>query len=142
VIENVKKIVTKEKICEFKPQRQKDQLSTALETKEHRGRMRAVSSIASWKEGFTEDIHMYNKHGRHDIDADAANNEYQFATQFFNFMRKHSDIVISQVSVPQINLNISTAPPRAVPSPSSASSIPDHQKYHVDDINKHTTPPS
>jgi hypothetical protein len=60
---------------------------------------------------------MYNKHGRHDIDAEAANNEYQFATQFSNFMRKHSDIVISQVSVPQINLNISTAPPRAVPAP-------------------------
>jgi hypothetical protein len=46
---------------------------------------------------------MYNKHGRHDIDA---NNEEQFATQFYNFMRKHSDIIISQVSVPQINLDI------------------------------------
>jgi hypothetical protein len=54
---------------------------------------------------------MYKKHGRHDIDAESANNEKQFVTQFFNFMRKHPDIVISQVSVPQINLDIGTAPP-------------------------------
>jgi hypothetical protein len=43
---------------------------------------------------------MYKKHGRHDINAESANNEEQFVTQFFNFMRKHSDIIISQVSVP------------------------------------------
>jgi hypothetical protein len=52
---------------------------------------------------------MYKKRGRHDIDAESVNNKEQFATQFFNFMRKHPYIVISQVSVPQINLNISTA---------------------------------
>jgi hypothetical protein len=79
-------------------------LSAALETKEHQYRTRAISSIASWKEGFVEDIHMYKKRGRHDIDAESTNNGEQFATQFFNFMRKHLDIIISQVSVPQINL--------------------------------------
>jgi hypothetical protein len=42
---------------------------------------------------------MYKKHGRHDIDAESANDKEQFVTQFFNFMRKHLDIVISQVSV-------------------------------------------
>jgi hypothetical protein len=43
---------------------------------------------------------MYKKHGRHDTDAESVNNdEEQFATLFFNFMRKHIDIVISQVSV-------------------------------------------
>jgi hypothetical protein len=35
VIENAKDLITKEKIGEFKSQRQKDQLSAALETKEH-----------------------------------------------------------------------------------------------------------
>jgi hypothetical protein len=89
VIENAKDLVTKEKTDGFKPQHQKDQLSTAFETKEHRGCTRAISSIASWKEGFMEDIHMYKKHGRHDIDVESTNNEEQFATQFFNFMRKH-----------------------------------------------------
>jgi hypothetical protein len=52
-------------------------------------------------------------------------------------MRKHLDIVISQVYVPQINLDIGTAPPPP-PALSSASSAPDHQKYSVDDINEPT----
>jgi hypothetical protein len=108
VIENAQDLITKEKTGEFKLQRQKDQLSVALETEEHRGRTRAISSIASWKKGFTEEIHMY-KHGRHNIDAESIDNEEQFATQLFNFIRKHPYIIISQVSVPQINLDISTA---------------------------------
>jgi hypothetical protein len=95
LIKNVKDLINKEKAGKFKPQHQKDQLSTALKIEEHRDHTRAISSIASWKEEFTEDIHMYKKHGRHDIEAESANNEEQFATQFFNFMRKHPDIVIS-----------------------------------------------
>jgi hypothetical protein len=67
---------------------------------------------------------MYQKHGRHDKDAKFANNdEEQFTTQFFNFMRKHPYIAISQVSVPQINLDIGIGF-----TSSSASSAPDHQK--------------
>jgi hypothetical protein len=38
---------------------------------------------------------MYKKRGRHDIDVESTNNEEQFATQFFNFMRKQPDIIIS-----------------------------------------------
>jgi hypothetical protein len=64
VIENAKELVTKEKTDKFKLQRKKDQLSAALKTEEYRGHTRAISSIASWKEGFAEDIHMYKKHGR------------------------------------------------------------------------------
>jgi hypothetical protein len=67
-----------------------------------------------------------------------ANNEEQFATQFYNFMRKHSYIVISQVSIPQINFDIGTALPPVVPAPSSVGSSPSQQKYHVDDINEPT----
>jgi hypothetical protein len=138
VIKNAKNLITKEKIDEFKPQHQKDQLSVALKIEEYRGRTRAVSSIASWKEGFTEDIHMYKKCGRHDIDVESINNEEQFATRLFNFMRKHPDIVISQVSVPQINLDIGIVLLQAMPAPSSAGSTPNHQKYLVDDINEPT----
>jgi hypothetical protein len=137
-IQNAKDLVTKAKTGKFKPQRQKDQLSRALETEEHRGCTRAISSIASWKEGFVEDIHMYKKCGRHDIELESANNEEQFAYQFFNFMRKHSKLIISQVSVPQINLEVGTATPQVVPALSSARSTPDNQKYHVDDINEPT----
>jgi hypothetical protein len=32
---------------------------------------------------------MYQKHGRHNIDVVSANNEEQFATQFYNFIRKY-----------------------------------------------------
>jgi hypothetical protein len=77
---------------------------------------------------------MYKKRGRHDNVESANNDEEKFATQFFNFMRKHLDIVISQVSIPQINLDISVGF-----TPSSASSAPDEQNYHVDDINEPTT---
>jgi hypothetical protein len=69
---------------------------------------------------------MYKKRGRHDIDEESANNEEQFTTQFFNFMRKHPYIVISQMSIPQINMDISTAPPRVVPALSSADSTSNH----------------
>jgi hypothetical protein len=48
-------------------------------------------------------------------------------------MRKHLDIAISQVSIPQINLDIGTGF-----TPSSVGSAPDHQKYIVDNINEPT----
>jgi hypothetical protein len=52
---------------------------------------------------------MSKKRGRHDIEVESANNEEQFATRFFNFMRKHPELIITQVSVPQINFDIGTA---------------------------------
>jgi hypothetical protein len=81
---------------------------------------------------------MYKKRGRHDIEAESANNEEQFVSQFFNFLRKHPKVVISQVSVLQVNLEVGTATPQVVLAPSSACSTPDNQKYHVDDINEPT----
>jgi hypothetical protein len=81
---------------------------------------------------------MYKKRGRHDIEAESANNEGQFASQFFNFFRKHPELVISQVSVPQINLEVGTATPQVVRAPSSVGSTTDNQKYPVDDINEFT----
>jgi hypothetical protein len=38
---------------------------------------------------------MDKKRGRHNIEAESANNEEQFTSQFFNFMRKHPKLVIS-----------------------------------------------
>jgi hypothetical protein len=38
---------------------------------------------------------MYKKLGRHNIEAESANNEEQFASRFFNFLRKHPELVIS-----------------------------------------------
>jgi hypothetical protein len=69
---------------------------------------------------------MYKKHGRQDIEAESANNEEQFAYQFFNFLRKHPELIISQVSVPQINLEVSTATAQVAPAMSSVGSTPDN----------------
>jgi hypothetical protein len=33
---------------------------------------------------------MYKKRGRNDIEAESTNNEEQFASQFFNFLKKTS----------------------------------------------------
>jgi hypothetical protein len=81
---------------------------------------------------------MYKKHKRHDIETESANNEEQFASQLFNFLRKHPELIISQVSVPQINLEVSTTMTKVVPAPSSVGSAPNNQKYPVDDINEPT----
>jgi hypothetical protein len=61
VVEKAKTLATKEKTDEFKSQRERDQLSTCLENEEHRGRIRAISSIASWREGFANESHLYKK---------------------------------------------------------------------------------
>jgi hypothetical protein len=81
---------------------------------------------------------MYKKCGRHDIKVESANNEEQFASQFFHFLRKHIKLMISQVSVLQINLEVGTATPQVVLALSSAGSTANNQKYHLDDINEST----
>jgi hypothetical protein len=88
--------------------------------------------------GFTEDIQFYKKRGTHDIEVESADDKEKFATQFSNFMRKHLELVISHVSIPQINFDIGTTMPQVVPSPSSVGSTPDQQKYPVNDINEPT----
>jgi hypothetical protein len=131
VIKKAKTLVDKEKTGEFTLQCEKDQLSVALESEEHQGRTRAISSIASWKEGFMEDRHMYKKHKSHDEDVHHARINEDVAQQFFNFMRKNPQYVV-QVHVLEINLDVD-----GVVQPftsSSAGSAPDNQKYLVDDI--------
>jgi hypothetical protein len=77
---------------------------------------------------------MYMKRERHDKEAKSANNdEEQFANQFFNFMRKHPDIIISHVFVPQVNLDLSTRF-----TLSSVGSALSNQKYQMDDIKEPT----
>jgi hypothetical protein len=124
VIKKAKTLIDKEKTGEFTPQREKDQLSATLEFEEYLGRTRAISSIASWKEGFTEDMHMYKKCKSHNEDVQPARiNEEEFAQQFFNFMRKKPQYVVP-VHVLEINLDVGDAvQPFTL---SSASSTPDN----------------
>ncbi|GJN03431.1 hypothetical protein PR202_ga20876 [Eleusine coracana subsp. coracana] len=47
----------------FTPQYHKDELAKAIGTKENGGRVRGVSSSATWKEGFSDrSLHLYKKH--------------------------------------------------------------------------------
>jgi hypothetical protein len=85
VVKKAKTLAAKEKTDEFKSQRERDQLSATLENEGHCGHTRAISLIASWKEGFVDESHMYKKHKTHEI---THNTEETFALQFFNFMRK------------------------------------------------------
>jgi hypothetical protein len=62
MVEKAKTLQAKEKTGEFKSQRERDQLSAALENEEHRGLTRAISSVASWKKDFVDEIHLYKKH--------------------------------------------------------------------------------
>jgi hypothetical protein len=48
----------------FKPSRERDKLSLALQNSEHIGRTRELGKRMTWKHGFEEEQHMYKKHGR------------------------------------------------------------------------------
>jgi hypothetical protein len=48
----------------FTPSRERDELSLALGNPEHTGRTRGLGKTVTWKQGFVEDSHMYNKRGR------------------------------------------------------------------------------
>jgi hypothetical protein len=84
VIEKAKTLTAKGKTDEFKSHRERDQLNTALENKELHGRTRATYLIASWKEVFVDESHLYKKCKTHEP---THNDEETFAHQFFNLMR-------------------------------------------------------
>jgi hypothetical protein len=86
MVEKAKTLAAKEKFGEFKSQWERDQHSATLENEKHRGRTRAISSIALWKEGFVDESHLYKKRKTQEI---AHNTEETFAQQFFNFMTKN-----------------------------------------------------
>jgi hypothetical protein len=136
VVEKAKTLTTKEKTGEFKSRRERDQLNVAVENEEHRDCTRAISSIASWKEGFTDESHLYKKCKTQEI---AHNAEETFAQQLFNFMRKNLQYVV-QIPSPEINLDLGVTVQQPFPL-SSVGSAPnkDKNKYHVDDI-KNPTP--
>jgi hypothetical protein len=66
-IEKAKTLAAKEKTGEFKSWWERDELRIALENEEHRCCIWAISSIASWKEGFTDESHLYKRCKTQDI---------------------------------------------------------------------------
>jgi hypothetical protein len=117
VIEKAKTLAAKEKTGEFKSQHERDQLSVALENEEHHGRIREISSIASWKEGFVNESHLYKKRRTHEH---AHNDEEAFAQQFFNFMREKTHNILYRCIFQKliwISATLSNPSLRAVPAP-------------------------
>ncbi|KAM0890274.1 hypothetical protein ACQ4PT_027105 [Festuca glaucescens] len=72
VAERIKELSERQRKGEFTPNRDKDVLSEALETKEHGGHVRGVSSKMSIKEGFVRDRASYRSHSRYKDDLVAA----------------------------------------------------------------------
>ncbi|BAF04875.2 Os01g0343900 [Oryza sativa Japonica Group] len=65
VTTNLQQIVEKERAGQFVPRRERDQLTVALGTAEHSGRVRGLSSKPSWKIGFPHDAPSYKKRDKY-----------------------------------------------------------------------------
>ncbi|BAD87600.1 hydroxyproline-rich glycoprotein-like [Oryza sativa Japonica Group] len=65
VTTNLQQIVEKERSVQFAPRRERDQLTAALGTAEHSGRVRGLSSKTSWKVGFPQDAPSYKKRDKY-----------------------------------------------------------------------------
>jgi hypothetical protein len=135
ITEKAKTPAAIEKTGKFMSKRERDQFSAALKNKEHRGRTWAISSIASWKEEFVDETHMYNKRKTHEI---VHNAEETFAQQFINFMRKNPQYVV-QVPISEINLDLGATVQTFALSSAGSAPNKDKDQYPMDDI-KDATP--
>ena len=62
VAQKIYKLTEFQKQGKFSVKRDKDVLSTAIGTKEHRGRIRGVSSKLTFRDGFEMDCSTYKRH--------------------------------------------------------------------------------
>ena len=86
VVERMLKLAKLQKKGEFKPNREVDVLSTAIGSKEHRGRVRGMSSKLSIRDGFEKDRARYRSHDRYKEEIVAAAEsamEARFKDMFF-----------------------------------------------------------
>ena len=105
VVQRVKDIAAKEKDGLFKQKQQNDLLNATLETKEHRGRVKGVSSMASWKQAFDDDSASYKK--RRSLKQDSEKEELQKWTDcFFKFIKENPQYMQQQIQVLEIRLNV------------------------------------
>jgi hypothetical protein len=65
VQEKAIELTAKQRLGQFKSDREKDVLSGALSTTEHTGRIRGVASQMPWKVGFPKDVWNYKKRDRY-----------------------------------------------------------------------------
>ena len=63
--QKVVQVAAQQRLGLFKSERENDQLTAALGTPEHTGRVRAVASQMPWKQGFPKDGSSYKKRDRY-----------------------------------------------------------------------------
>ena len=126
-MEAIKALSQKKMRGEFKPRLKVDELSVALGTKEHPGRVRDVSSKLGLKHGFSQEVSSYRTRQRYKDD-------------LFDTLCKKADAYIDEkINQLKASFGFSTVEPilSAVSVPSSVASIT-LETFPVDSIDRPT----
>ncbi|TVU50243.1 hypothetical protein EJB05_01607 [Eragrostis curvula] len=132
VVQKAKVVGVKAKEGKIQLNGPNDQLTVSLENAEHRGRTRAVDSIAPWSEGFPEGATCST------ANEDA---EFQKWSQFFWRSYQQNPNLVQAMEVPEVRLSVDSEqqPSTQCFAPSSVGSTPvDTDRYPVDKIKEDT----
>ena len=128
IYERLAQIVDAEKQGLFHPDREKDQLTAAIGTAEHSGRVRGVSSSLPWKQAFPNDPG-YRKRDRYKKDLEEKMRAIA-KEEFSQLLASQQGSLVPNTA--QANQEVIVAQSGLI-APSSVGSTTQH-KYPVDDI--------
>jgi hypothetical protein len=131
VQEKALELTAKQRLEQFKPDREKDVLSGALGTTEHTGRIRGVASQMPWKVGFPKDIWSYKKRDRYKKNIEDAIEEKMNAMFEIKF-RVFVDNFSQGRQLTELEQVTQTPPPPPLSSIGSTTAL--HTWYLVNDI--------
>nr|AAV32119.1 putative polyprotein [Oryza sativa Japonica Group] len=124
----------------FRPDRDRDELTLALQTPEHPGRTRG-KGVIPWKIGFKEDIHTYRSRMRskRDTEAKIADLEFRVSSYELNMQEEVARKVDERMAAHRSHDPQPTIPPAMVGSQSMhAMQSQDESTCPVDDITQRT----
>jgi hypothetical protein len=132
VQEEAVELTAKQRLGQFKSDREKYVLSRALGTAEHTGRIRGVASQMPWKADFAKDVWSYKKRDRYKKNIEDVIEEKinaMFETKFRAFMDNFSQgRQLAELE------QVTQTPPLSPPLSSIGSTTALHMWYPVDDI--------
>ncbi|KAG2555492.1 hypothetical protein PVAP13_8NG031164 [Panicum virgatum] len=137
-VEKIQEVVRKEVSGEFTPNREVDELSVGLGNKEHRGRVRGISSKMSWLVGWPEAQGRYKKHyGYKDRLKEVVRQEVE---EYFNRQRAGDQIQAGELpSQPGVMVMQQDCREGLLPDPRRTSQEPTTgTQYPVDDLDEPT----
>jgi hypothetical protein len=149
---NIYAIAAKQSQGTFKPQRERDILTTGLGNPEHPGRVRGISSKEGWKEGFGPQWKgLYKKHDRYKEEManyfkEKAKKEFKglmsemLSNPTLELMQQlASAMSVQQMTTPQMQIIPAAQPPASTEGTTITSSIAskgNKVRYPVDDITR------